>query len=156
MSHDPYRVALELREQLASEERRLGFFFGAGTSMAVGIPGIVDLTTKVEMKIGGAFKNTYAAIKGDLPPEPNVEQILDRLRLYRELIGNSDDKEYLGIKGKAGAKELDRTICSAISGLVQEPPKNNTQQPHKTFAQWIHALHARRDYPLELFTTNYD
>ncbi len=27
MKHDPYRVALELREQLASEERRLSFFF---------------------------------------------------------------------------------------------------------------------------------
>ncbi len=123
--------------------------------MAVGIPGIVELTSKVETKIKGASKGAYAAIKADWPSEPNVEQILDRLRLYRELIGHSDEKEFLGIKGKDKARELDQAICSAISGIVQEPPKNDAQ-PHKTFAQWIHALHARRDYPLELFTTNYD
>jgi len=36
----------ELREQL-SHSKRIGCFFGAGTSMAMGLPGIWDLTTQV-------------------------------------------------------------------------------------------------------------
>jgi NAD-dependent SIR2 family protein deacetylase len=46
ISHDPLRSAQEIRESLASEKRRLTFFLGAGTSMAVGFPGIDSLTQK--------------------------------------------------------------------------------------------------------------
>lgn len=43
----PFDAAAEIREQLASEKRRLGFFLGAGASMAVGVPGIGELTDLV-------------------------------------------------------------------------------------------------------------
>ena len=52
LTYDPLRVAVEIREQLASDRRRIGFLFGAGTSMAVTLPGIEKLTSEVESKIG--------------------------------------------------------------------------------------------------------
>jgi hypothetical protein len=62
-THDPLREATEIREQLASDKRRLGFFFGAGTSMAVGLPGIIQLTKNVEEKIITEHKNPLKRIK---------------------------------------------------------------------------------------------
>ena len=50
ISHDPLIELDELRNQL-SYSKRLGFLFGAGTSKALGISDIVELTTKVENKI---------------------------------------------------------------------------------------------------------
>jgi hypothetical protein len=46
---DSLSVALEIREQLASDSRRPYFFFGAGTSMAAGLPGIVRLTIVIKI-----------------------------------------------------------------------------------------------------------
>ena len=42
----------ELREQL-SHSKRIGCFFGAGTSMAMGLPGIVSLTEQAIEKLEG-------------------------------------------------------------------------------------------------------
>lgn len=67
VNHDPFRAARELRDQLASDERRLGFFFGAGTSMAVGLPGIVQLTTQVEGKLTAPQKEQFIQIRSELP-----------------------------------------------------------------------------------------
>ena len=46
-------------------------------------------------------------------------------------------------------------ICSAISGSVRDVLKA-PGKPHLIFAQWLRALHSRRDWPVEVFTTNYD
>ncbi len=45
----------ELREQL-SHSKRIGCFFGAGTSMAMGLPGIVSLTEQAIEKLEGDDK----------------------------------------------------------------------------------------------------
>jgi hypothetical protein len=155
ISHDALRAANEMREQLASAERRLGFFCGAGTSMSVGLPGIQDLTDKVKARLENQQRAQFELIAEDLSSSPNVEQILDRVRLYRELIGDSKDKEYCKIKGSDEGRTLDVAICSAISASVRESVKR-PEKPHLVFAQWLRALHSRRDWPVEVFTTNYD
>lgn len=153
-THDPLRAALEIREQLASEKRRLAFFLGAGPSMAVGLPGINDLTTKVLEQLQEPAKTQFMKVKGELTQGSNVENVLDRIRIYRELIGNSEEKEYAGLKGSA-ARELDSAVCQAICEIVfRDPPKG--LKPHLIFAQWLRALHGSRDWPVEIFTTNYD
>src|SRR5438876_11160151 len=104
MSHDPLAAALEIREQLASEERRLLFLCGAGTSMAAGIPGIADLTRKVETALPETLGKQFAAVKAELHPGANVEEILDRVRLFRELMEGKVDMELAGVRGKEQAR----------------------------------------------------
>lgn len=154
-THDVFRAADELREQLASNERRLGFFFGAGTSMSVGLPGIQQLTEKVANQLEGKRQEQFAAISADLPNGANVEQILDRVRLYREVIGEQAEREFCKIRGPVEARELDAAICQAISETVRRR-EVMPAEPHLIFAQWLRALHSRRDWPVEVFTSNYD
>lgn len=153
--YDPFRFALDLREQLASEKRRLGFFMGAGTSMSVGMPGIEALTSKVEEQLQDEKKDKFNSIKCGLPGKPNVEDVLNRVRLCREIIGDSADKECEGLVGKDTAKGFDAAICRAIYEIVRVDPPNGSK-PFITFAQWLHALHDSRDWPVEIFTLNYD
>ncbi|MGI6668963.1 MAG: SIR2 family protein [Acetivibrionales bacterium] len=155
MYYDPLRAALEIREQLASEKRRLSFFFGAGSSMAVGFPGIESLTDQVFSKIDQPYKNRFDNIRNELNKINNVEKILDRIRLYRELIGESEECQYAGIKGAKEAKALDLAVCHAIKDIVSVEPKGGLK-PHLIFAQWLRTLHCNRNYPVEIFTTNYD
>ncbi|MDD1754742.1 MAG: SIR2 family protein [Methanothrix sp.] len=155
MVYDPLSVAFEIREQLVSEKRRIAFFFGAGTSMAVGIPGIKELTTQVSERIKSPFKESLDMIKSELPKDADIESILNRIRIYRELIGESEEIEYCGIKGAKTVKALDSEICHAICDIIgAEPPMS--LEPHYKFAQWLRSLCFNRNYPVELFTTNYD
>lgn len=155
MVYDPLSVAFEIREQLVSEKRRVAFFFGAGTSMAVGVPGIKELTAQVSERITSPFKESFDKIKSELPEYADIESILNRIRIYRELIGKSEELEYSGIKGAKAAKSLDSAICHAICDIIgTKPPKS--LEPHYKFAQWLRSLCFNRNYPVELFTTNYD
>lgn len=154
VSHDPLNAALEIREQLASETRRLLFFFGAGTSMSIGLPGIVKLTADVAAKLKASQKDHFTALMQELPANPNIETVLDRIRTYRELIGDNKNKSYDGLNGD-DAKNLDLAICKNISEIVRSPTPHGLG-PYSVFTQWIRALHSRRDRPVEIFTTNYD
>ena len=155
VTHEPLRAARELRDQLASDERRLGFFFGAGTSMAVGLPGIAALTKQVEAKLGATQKAQFKQICAELTSTANVETILDRIRLYRELIGQNQNTTFAKIKGAEEARKLDADICQAISQIVSVDAPLGLN-PHMVMAQWLRALHSRREWPVEIFTTNYD
>jgi len=151
--HNPLKEAIEICEQLASDKRKLGFFFGAGTSMAVGMPGIKELTEFVAKELKDPYKTLFDNIKSESGSNANVEDALNRIRLYRELIGDSETFEAGGIKGKVEGKELDIAVCKSIADAVAGTPDI---KPHKTLAQWIRSLHANREYPVEIFTTNYD
>lgn len=154
LTHDPLRAACELREQLASDKRRMAFFLGAGTSMAVGVPGIIELTARVEEALSEDRKADFLKVKAAMKGSPNIEDMLDRVRLCRELLDMGTNQTTDGLTAES-AKTLDVEICTVISNLVRsEPPKG--MRPHLTFAQWLHAMHMTRAYPVELFTTNYD
>lgn len=149
---DPLREANELREQLASDKRRIAFLFGAGTSQAVGLQGMATLTNSVRDGLGDKDKAQYDRLLKEGGSDANVEQILDKVRLCRELIGKSTDYEAGGFKGQAAA-DIDRAICRTIFKLVStDPPKG--LEPQVRFANWVRFI--RRDWPIEIFTTNYD
>jgi hypothetical protein len=153
--HDPLRAAFEIREQLASEKRKLAFFFGAGTSMAAGSPGIDELTKKVFEQLPGPEKNQLENVMKGLAPNSNIENILDRIRTLLELFGQSEDIEFSGLKGFAVAKKLETQICQTICKIVCEHPLKGLNS-HLIFSKWLRALHSNRDWPVEIFTTNYD
>ena len=154
MTHDPLRAALEFREQLASDKRRLAFFLGAGISMAVGVPGIDGLTRKVADSLLDPLKSQFALVRSRLQGRANVEDVLNRIRLCRELLEGSKDGQQDGLTG-VDAKKLDAAICGEIYKIMRADPPQG-MKPHVTFAQWLHALHASRECPVEIFTTNYD
>lgn len=155
INHDPLRAAIEIREQLASEKRKLGFFFGAGTSMAVGIPGIDELTKEILEKVGNPYKLQIENIKKELHSNTNIESILNRIRTISELIGDNENKEYDGLKGRASAKSLDIKICETIKEIVSEISECKIN-PHLIFAHWLQSTYCNRYKPIEIFTTNYD
>ena len=132
VQHDPLSAALEIREQLASQTRRLGLFLGAGTSMAAGFPGILELTGQIGKRLNKAAEAQYAALLKELPKGTNVKTVLDKIRTIRELIGDNAEKKYDGLNG-AAAKNLDVAICQAISDIIRETaPKE--RKAHLTLA----------------------
>lgn len=149
---DPARAASELREQLTSPRRRLGLFLGAGTSMALGFPGVEQLTQDVGASLNGKAREHYDYFLEQ--GAKNVEDVLSQVRLCRELIGESAIQPVSGLD-LAATIELDRAICAAIYERVSgTPPKGD--EPARVLAHWLAQTHRQRDYPVEVFTTNYD
>jgi hypothetical protein len=129
---DPIREAEELREQLGSDRRRLIIFFGAGTSQAVGIDGVVQITASVRSKLTGTLKAHYDRVLADAGAGAHVENVLNRVRLCREMIGSSKIAEAGGFKGDE-AEKLDRAVCQAIYERVSVIPAKGYQL-HAEFA----------------------
>ena len=152
--HSIHQVSLQLRDQLASDKRKLGFFFGAGTSMAVGLPGVFTLTEKIPEKLTGDFKTIFESLK-KVTGSNNIEHILNKLRTIRELMGESETEEIYGIMGKDQGQKLDVEICRAISDIVDKANTLNIT-PHLIFSNWLFQNQSSRYSPIEIFTTNYD
>lgn len=148
---DPLREANELRGQLASEKRRLAFLFGAGTSQAVGLDGLAKLTSTVASDLGKEDAETYGRLLA-LDNPGNLETVLNRLRLCRELVGIDDTRTIDGITGTL-ALGLERAICHRVHQRVGVEPTGGIT-PHFVFAHWLKSLD--RTFPVEIFTTNYD
>lgn len=148
---DPVREASELRSQLASEKRRLAFLFGAGTSQSVGLDGLVRLTAAVGSDLNDGDGKVYQQLLG-LDEPGNLQTVLNRLRLCRELSGTDDKRAIDGITGKQ-AVALERLICASVQRRVGVEPPGGIA-PHFIFAHWVKSLD--RTFPVEVFTTNYD
>lgn len=74
------REIREIKNQL-SYSKNIGFLFGAGTSCALGIPSIAQLTEDVEKSLTGEYLKCFTIIKNDLQSagsKPiNIEDILN-------------------------------------------------------------------------------
>lgn len=154
-THNPLTAANEVRDQISSKDRKIGFFLGAGTSKAVGLPGIEELTEKVEQNLDDGFQSQYKEVKGKIDDEPNVEDILDRVRAYQEILKNSTNESFGCLESPSQASELDAAICSEISTLVKKEMAESLG-PYDIFSQWVRSVQEEREWPIEIFTTNYD
>lgn len=150
------REIRELKTHL-SYSKNIGFFFGAGTSCALGIPNVAQLTTAIETKLVDNNLKNFQLVKRDLETiisnrKVNIEDILNQIRRIRELT-NETSKVYQGVSGE-DAKSLDKEICTIIYDVIAEKEsKSNIDQTKKFFA-WL-SLQGR-DSSKEVFTTNYD
>lgn len=146
----------EIKNQLAYA-KNIGFFFGAGTSCALKIPNVEQLTSEIETTLTVDTKNSFSLIKNDLATTitgrpVNIEDILNQIRRIREITAESD-KDFIKVSGKA-AKALDKEICTKIYSIIYEKEKiADLQNPTRFFA-WLNILN--RDFSKEVFTTNYD
>jgi hypothetical protein len=151
------REIRELKNHL-SYSKNIGFFFGAGTSCALKIPNVEQLTDGIEAALIGDFKKNFALIKTDLTTtvatrKINIEDILNHIRRIRELTGEATTKEYAGVSGEA-AKKLDKEICTKIYNIILDKEKVADLENTKKFFAWLNILN--RDFSKEVFTTNYD
>lgn len=151
------REIKELKTHLAYS-KNIGFFFGAGTSCALGIPNVEQLTNGIDAALINDFKTHFGLIKTDLtaaiaPRTVNIEDILNHIRRIRELTGEVAAKSYAGVSGEA-AKKLDKEICTKIYDLILDKEKVADLETTKKFFAWLSILN--REFSKEVFTTNYD
>ena len=156
---DKINVIREIRELKThlSYSKNIGFFFGAGTSCALGIPNVEQLTTGIEAKLTDDFLTNFKLVKTDLETiitsrKVNIEDILNQIRRIRELTGETS-KIYEGVSGE-NAKLLDKEICTIIYDIIAEKEAIAEIENTKRFFAWLSLLN--RDYSKEVFTTNYD
>ncbi|WP_405352012.1 SIR2 family protein [Nonlabens sp. Asnod3-H03] len=151
------REIQELKNQL-SYSKNVGFFFGAGTSTALGIPNIAQLTKGVEDALVEELLQNYIIVKKDLETTftdktINIEDILNQIRRIREITGEKKDKRYLEIDGES-AKSLDIEICNKIHNILSEKEKTADIKNTKKLMAWMNMQN--RDFSKEIFTSNYD
>lgn len=152
-THDPIRELSEIREQL-SYTKRIGFLFGAGTSKAIGLPDIADLTLLINDALSAEGKKHYGIIKDSLPEGlKHIEGILNKTRLIRKITDDSKDKSFDEINGE-NAKNLDKNICDEIYDIIFKAESAANIDVSRKFITWLN--HLPRDFSKEIFTTNYD
>ena len=158
--HDPREIIRGFQQLLYSSTKSIGFFAGAGSSMAVKdsvskksiIPGVNELTETVESQLlDKKFKECYKLIKEELKSDKQphqIEYILSNIRLKAQVIGPGT---LCGLN-QQGFKDLETEITAKIEKLVS--PEIPQDIVHQKFAKWIH--NANRRKAIEVFTTNYD
>lgn len=154
---DVIREIQELRNQL-SYSKNIGFFFGAGTSTALGVPNISKLTKSVEESLTGDILKNFQIIKNDLKTtlidhEINIEDILNQTRRIREITGGKEEKKYLEVDGNS-ARELDINICKEIYKIINCKETIANLQSTMKFLAWLNMQN--RDFSKEIYTSNYD
>lgn len=154
---DLIREIKEIKNQL-SYSKRCGFFFGAGTSCALGVPNIEILTQKVKETLTAELQTVFSKLKEDLSTthvdkKINIEDILNHIRQLRSITGERSDKDYLGVNGQQ-AKQLDTDICKAIYNIISEKEASADLTKTKLFFAWLNMQNQLSS--TELFTSNYD
>ena len=160
--HDPTLQVSMLQQCLSGGKKPIGLFLGAGCPMAISIgdgspliPAIDGITKSVYEKISFSpeINDSLNAVKEQLESDgnctPTVEDILTHTRALSAVAGS--DK----VRGLSAVQldKLDGEICDLIHQTVDRelPPE---QTPYHHVALWANAI--PREFPIEIFTTNYD
>lgn len=159
---DPMPQVSVLQQCLSGGRRPIGLLIGAGCPMAVRsvsgdslIPDIAGITRRVREELSGcddirdSFETAYEHLKSDGSQCPTVEELLTHIRALAAVVGNDTVRDLSGDQ----LDNLDRRICDLIHEVVNvELPDERT--PYHRVALWVNAI--PRDFPIEIFTTNYD
>ena len=169
--YNPQEYIRQLQSLLISDKKKIGFLFGAGTSLALKkggsdkskVPAITELTKSIVDEISktengqeNKHKIALESIKTELGDEKyNIEYILSNIIQKKEIIGEG---ELNGLK-KDGFDELEEKIKKAIKENVSVHNYKGEDNfldklVHTDFAEWVGR--ADRKNPIEIFTTNYD
>ncbi|NTU49872.1 MAG: SIR2 family protein [Desulfobulbaceae bacterium] len=154
--HNPDQYMVSLRQIIAQGRKRIGLIVGAGAPVGINkpgtdeslIPAVEGLTKIVLESLNEKYGATLDGIMAELE-NPNIENILSRIRSLAGVIGNA---KVHGLDGRS-FKELGDAVCSEIGKIVSQdlPPGSS---PYTELVAWITG--ADRPHPIEIFTTNYD
>jgi len=168
INHDPSEYIRGIQQILISDKKKIGFLFGAGSSLAkkgetsLTVPAIGKMTAEIVSELSDKdanYKRAFEEIKDELQEiNFNIETILSNLEQKYTFIGknilNTLNKDQFfdlikeikkGVRKKVSVHKIDDKIVNkeVVNELVQTD-----------FANWIGQ--AERKYPIEIFTTNYD
>ena len=160
--HDPSEYIRNLQQLLVSDKKRIGFLFGAGTSMVKDpstgksyIPAIQAMTTQIIGSIvDESYKNAISEIKVEIEEEQKpftIETLLSKLELKQQVVGSGTIN---GLNKECCAGLIDE-IKRQIHSIVSVQKEIDCEKLiHSSFAEWIQK--ADRKTAVEVFTTNYD
>lgn len=176
--HDPREFIRGIQQILINNTIRIGFLFGAGTSMAAPltdkdgelvkdeknrikslIPGVWAMTDSILDGIKEAkFKKALETIKTELEENNSafmLENIISSIDQKMKVVG----KDTLCGLDKDGLKELRNIFQKEIRSLVSvhnnpDIDIEKSSKLHSDFARWV--SNASRKNAVEVFTTNYD
>ncbi|MBE0626434.1 MAG: SIR2 family protein [Burkholderiales bacterium] len=164
-THDPREHIRGIHQILISDKKRIGFLFGAGSSLATGlpsvcIPAIEKMTNAIVAALeahAGTFGTAVKEIKSETELSKaafNIESLLSSIEAKRAVIGsgklNGLDSD--GFTKLASFVKKQVVELVSVHKLLQ--PGDRTKLAHARLSNWI--SNARRRYPAEIFTTNYD
>lgn len=167
--HDPSEIVRGLQQLLTSNKKRIGFLFGAGTSMCLDkkyrLPGIIQLTEEILDEISNSaelpdaqlYSLALAQIKIALEKTNNwnIEYLLSDLEQKEKVVEGEDTLNGLRkYQIRALCDEIKKKIHTKVS--IHNAIKSDGMDKliHVDFAEWIGQAH--RYFPIEIFTTNYD
>jgi hypothetical protein len=166
-THDAQKILADFRDHLARHDKPLAFLFGAGTSCAVRvgvgdktnvlIPAVAGLTTLTKVDagaLGEKYAKAWETVEQDCrdnKQDPNIENILSRLRMMISAAGNADT--LAGLK-RGEILSLEESVRKSIAKAVTPDLSHVTNFPHRKFARWL--AKTSRKNPVEVFTVNYD
>ena len=181
INHDPTEYIRGIQQILISDKKRIGFLFGAGSSLAkktgnsnpLTVPAIAKMTNDIVATVGKLepkYEIALDEIKLELGGRNfNIETILSNLEQKSSFIGGGilnslkkEDFDNLILEIKKNVREMVSVHkfdwCSEISTkkvIRQTVTKDIVcELVHTDFANWIGQ--AERKFPIEIFTTNYD
>ena len=163
-TYNPSEYVKSFQQILTSDKKKIGFLFGAGTSLVnknidIFVPAISELTQQIiDKTTDKVHKNALDEIKNELGAGKfNIEQILSNLETKKSLISSGTLNGLTKEKFETLIKFIKDKIFESVSihaKFFEESPKEITDIVHYKFAQWIGR--ASRKHPIEIFTTNYD
>lgn len=154
--HNPDQYMASLRTIIAQGRKRIGLLIGAGGPAGMAkpdgtyplIPAVAGLTKLVLEAINPDYGAVIKAVKAELP-QHDIEAILSRVRSLAKVIGKTKVHNLDG----EGYGKLGERICTEIGKVVDARlPKG--QSAYANLVSWVTGT--SRDYPIEIFTTNYD
>ena len=164
-THDPREHVRGIHQILISDKKRIGFLFGAGTSFATGlpsrfVPAIEEMTKKIVADVETHSPEFAAAIR-EIQSETellkvafNIETLLSSVEAKRAVIGAGklnglDSTAFTDLATLVKTRVVE--LVSVHETLLAEERKDLA---HARLANWVQK--ARRRFPAEIFTTNYD
>lgn len=162
-THDPREHIRGIHQILISDKKRIGFLFGAGSSFATGIPtiyvpAIAEMTNQVIDGIARdspGFASAVKEIQKEIHDgEFNIESLLSSIEAKRAVIGDGT----LNGLNAGGFSDLAALVKKHVVSLVSVHDKLQSEDrgklAHAQLSSWVSK--ARRRFPAEIFTTNYD
>lgn len=164
---DPSEYIRGIQQLLISDKKKIGFLCGAGTSLAKKdertkvVPAVNNMTKSISTKLRKTqkFVSALDEIEAEIVVKYgdgrfNVETLLTNIEEKKEVIGQGSlnglsQNEFLEL-----SKEIKRNIHAIVSIHKKILVEDYEYMVHNDFARWI--VNADRQYPVEIFTTNYD
>lgn len=144
-------------KNVLSYSSKIGFFFGAGSSCAFGLPNIITLTKEVKNSLDDNLKSIYDKASQDIfdlnRRDATIEDVLNYLRQISDLTNRTKNRSYNDISGEQ-AHQLDKEICHLIYNIIKQKQELSDIKELRKFFAWYDA--ATSGFIKEVFTTNYD